>query len=53
MHIDGTYRGVTPLTVSLSAGTHTVQLYSGATLRWQGDVQITAGTTQVIQITVW
>ncbi|QAA76078.1 MAG: hypothetical protein BIP78_0312 [Candidatus Bipolaricaulis sibiricus] len=53
VHIDGTYRGVTPLTVSLSAGTHTVQLYSGATLRWQGDVQITAGTTQVIQITVW
>ncbi len=53
VHIDGTYRGVTPLTVSLPAGTHTVQLYSGPTLRWQGDVQITAGTTQVIQITVW
>lgn len=53
VHIDGTYRGVTPLTVSLAAGTHSVQLYSGAVLRWQGDVQIAAGTTQVIQITVW
>ena len=53
VHIDGTYRGVTPLTVSLPAGTHSVQLYSGAVLRWQGDVDIAAGTTQVIQITVW
>ncbi len=53
VHIGGVYRGVTPLSLSLPAGTHSMQLYMGATLRWQGDVEVVAGGTRIVQITVW
>ncbi len=52
VHINGIHRGVTPLTLSLPAGTHTLQLYMGANLRWQGDVEVAAGVTRIVQIMV-
>ncbi len=52
MHINGTYRGVTPLSISLAAGTHNVQLYMGGVPRWQNDIDVPARGTRIVQVTI-
>lgn len=50
VYIGGTYRGLTPIEVSLPAGIHSVQLWSGLTPVWSRTVVVFPFVTQTITV---
>jgi hypothetical protein len=45
VYVDGTYRGVTPLTVAAPSGTRRVELDRSGYADWSSSVQVSGGTT--------
>lgn len=49
IHIDGIYRGVTPMTVgNLASGQHAITLFKSGYQGWQGEVQVQKGVVTTI-----
>lgn len=49
VHIDGIYRGVTPMTVgNLASGQHAITLFKSGYQEWRGEVQVQKGVVTTI-----
>jgi len=52
VYIDGVYKGTSPLTVTLAAGSHTIQMSMSGYDSWSGSTTVTAGQTTSVSSTL-